>query len=101
MDRVRRGLAFLLPALAWVRPIGDDAWLALSGIESLFWAALACMAVLVMRLRLWPLWVACLWVVQEWARGLFPVGGFPGPGWPSARASRRTPASPRWAALRL
>ncbi|MEU7942732.1 apolipoprotein N-acyltransferase [Microbispora bryophytorum] len=71
------GLAFLLPTLAWVRPIGDDAWLALSGIESLFWAALACMAVLVMRLRLWPLWVACLWVVQEWARGLFPVGGFP------------------------
>ncbi|GLW23130.1 apolipoprotein N-acyltransferase [Microbispora amethystogenes] len=71
------GLAFLLPALAWVRPIGDDAWLALVGVESLFWAALAVAAALVMRLRLWPLWVACLWVVQEWARGLFPVGGFP------------------------
>ena len=70
-------LAFLLPTLAWVRPIGDDAWLALAGVESLFWAALACLVVLVMRLRLWPLWVACLWVVQEWARGLFPFGGFP------------------------
>jgi apolipoprotein N-acyltransferase len=70
-------LAFLLPTLAWVRPIGDDAWLALAGIESLFWAALACAAVLVMRLPAWPLWVACLWAAQEWARGLFPVGGFP------------------------
>ncbi|WP_311931623.1 apolipoprotein N-acyltransferase [Microbispora sp. H11081] len=71
------GLAFLVPTLAWVRPIGDDAWLALTGVESLFWAALAFLAVLVMRSRLWPLWVACLWVAQEWARGLFPVGGFP------------------------
>jgi apolipoprotein N-acyltransferase len=71
------GLAFLLPTLAWVRPIGDDAWMALVGIESLFWAALGSAAALVMRRRLWPLWVACLWVAQEWARGLFPVGGFP------------------------
>ncbi|GII51837.1 apolipoprotein N-acyltransferase [Planotetraspora thailandica] len=71
------GLAFLLPALAWVRPIGDDAWTALVAIESLFWAALACLTVLVMRLRLWPLWLACLWVAQEWARGTFPIGGFP------------------------
>lgn len=70
-------LAFLLPTLSWVRPIGDDAWVALCAIESLFWAALAVGASLVMRLRLWPLWVACLWVAQEWARGLFPVGGFP------------------------
>ncbi|GIH26685.1 apolipoprotein N-acyltransferase [Acrocarpospora phusangensis] len=71
------GAAFLFPALAWVRPIGDDAWLALVGVESAFWAAMAVPAALVMRLRLWPLWVACLWVAQEWARGLFPVGGFP------------------------
>ncbi|GGO24867.1 apolipoprotein N-acyltransferase [Microbispora rosea subsp. aerata] len=70
-------LAFLLPTLAWVRPIGDDAWLALAGIESLFWAGLASLAVLVMRLRLWPLWVACLWNAQEWVRGLVPFGGFP------------------------
>ncbi|MEO3854034.1 apolipoprotein N-acyltransferase [Acrocarpospora sp. B8E8] len=71
------GAAFLFPAMAWVRPIGDDAWLALVAIESAFWAAMAVAAVRVMRLRLWPLWVACLWVAQEWARGQFPVGGFP------------------------
>ncbi|RCG20146.1 apolipoprotein N-acyltransferase [Sphaerisporangium album] len=69
--------AFLLPALVWVRPIGDDAWLALVAIESLFWAALAAGAALVTRLRGWPLWVAALWIVQEWLRGRFPVGGFP------------------------
>ncbi|WP_083502657.1 apolipoprotein N-acyltransferase [Sphaerimonospora mesophila] len=69
--------AFLFPTLSWVRPIGDDVWLALVGIESLFWAALAVAATFVMRLRAWPLWVACLWVAQEWARGLVPIGGFP------------------------
>ncbi|MFF4776822.1 apolipoprotein N-acyltransferase [Microtetraspora fusca] len=69
--------AFLLPTLSWVRPIGDDTWLALVAIESLFWAALGALASLVMRVRLWPLWVACLWVAQEWARGLVPFGGFP------------------------
>ncbi|GLX01659.1 apolipoprotein N-acyltransferase [Microtetraspora sp. NBRC 16547] len=69
--------AFLLPTLSWVRPIGDDTWLALVAIESLFWAALGVAATLVMRVRLWPLWVACLWVAQEWARGVVPFGGFP------------------------
>jgi apolipoprotein N-acyltransferase len=71
------GLAFLLPALSWVRPIGDDAWMILVGVVGLFWAAMAVMTAAVVRLRLWPLWAACVWVIQEWARGLFPVGGFP------------------------
>ncbi|WP_344943246.1 apolipoprotein N-acyltransferase [Sphaerisporangium flaviroseum] len=71
------GVAFLLPALAWVRPIGDDAWLILVAVESLFFAAMSAGVALVTRLRGWPLWVAALWVAQEWARGLFPVGGFP------------------------
>ncbi|MGV9307202.1 MULTISPECIES: apolipoprotein N-acyltransferase [unclassified Nonomuraea] len=70
-------LVFLLPALAWVRPIGLDAWLALVAVESLFYAAMAAAAALVMRLPLWPLWFAALWVAMEWARSLFPVGGFP------------------------
>lgn len=70
-------LVFLLPALAWVRPIGYDAWLALVAVESLFYAAMAAGAALVLRLPLWPLWFGALWVAMEWARGLFPVGGFP------------------------
>ncbi|GAA3468863.1 apolipoprotein N-acyltransferase [Nonomuraea roseola] len=70
-------LVFLLPALAWVRPIGVDAWLALVAVESLFYAAMAALAALVFTLPAWPLWFGALWVAMEWARGLFPVGGFP------------------------
>ncbi|MEU9833822.1 apolipoprotein N-acyltransferase [Streptosporangium sp. NPDC048047] len=71
------GLAFLLPALHWVSPIGTDAWLGLTAIESLFYAAWAAGSALVSRLPLWPLWSAALWVAMEKARGSFPFGGFP------------------------
>ncbi|MCG5214807.1 apolipoprotein N-acyltransferase [Streptosporangium sp. KLBMP 9127] len=71
------GAVFLLPALAWVRPVGVDAWLGLIAVESLFHAALGLCTALVLRLPLWPLWTAALWVTAEWARGIFPVGGFP------------------------
>jgi apolipoprotein N-acyltransferase len=71
------GLALLLPALAWVSPIGADAWLGLVAIESAFYAAWGATAALVSRLRLWPLWSAALWVAAEWARGQVPFGGFP------------------------
>ncbi|MBG0816735.1 apolipoprotein N-acyltransferase [Planomonospora sp. ID82291] len=71
------GLAFLGPGLHWVTPIGVDAWLGLIALESLFYAAWAAGAALVVRLPLWPLWSAALWVAAEWARGVFPFGGFP------------------------
>ncbi|HEX4818470.1 MAG TPA: apolipoprotein N-acyltransferase [Nonomuraea sp.] len=68
---------FLFPALAWVRPIGDDVWLMLAGTESLFYAAMAALAALVFRLPGWPVWFGGLWVAMEWARSLVPIGGFP------------------------
>ncbi|MFG1687404.1 apolipoprotein N-acyltransferase [Nonomuraea sp. NPDC049269] len=68
---------FLFPTLAWVRTIGDDVWVMLVGVESLFYAVMAALAALVFRLPLWPLWFGGLWVAMEWARGLFPIGGFP------------------------
>lgn len=71
------GLAFLLPALHWVSPIGMDAWLGLVALESLFYAAWAAGSALTSALPLWPLWSAALWVAMEWARGTFPFGGFP------------------------
>ncbi|WP_308164512.1 apolipoprotein N-acyltransferase [Nonomuraea sediminis] len=70
-------VVFLTPTLAWVRSIGDDVWVMLVGVESLFYAAMAALAALVFRLRWWPLWFACLWVAMEWARSLVPIGGFP------------------------
>lgn len=71
------GLVFFVPALAWVRPVGYDAWLILAAVECLYFAAMSAGISLVARLRGWPVWVAALWVLQEWARGVFPLGGFP------------------------
>ncbi|MET7329609.1 apolipoprotein N-acyltransferase [Nonomuraea sp. NPDC005650] len=70
-------LVFLLPTLAWVRPIGDDVWLMLVATESVFYAVMAALAALVFRLRAWPLWFGGLWVAMEWARSQVPIGGFP------------------------
>ena len=50
---------------------------ALSLLEAVFVAAMASLLPAVARLRLWPLWVACLWVAQELARATIPFGGFP------------------------
>jgi apolipoprotein N-acyltransferase len=57
--------------------IGVDAWIALTLLEAAFVAAMASLLPAVARLRLWPLWVACLWVAQELARATIPFGGFP------------------------
>lgn len=70
-------VVFLLPSLAWVRSIGDDLWVVLVVVESLFYAAMAALAALVFRLRAWALWFGGLWVLMEWARSLVPIGGFP------------------------
>ncbi|MEV4015317.1 apolipoprotein N-acyltransferase [Nonomuraea angiospora] len=70
-------LVFLLPTLAWVRPIGDDVWLMLVATEGVFYAVMAALAALVFRLRAWPLWFGGLWVAMEWARSQVPIGGFP------------------------
>ncbi|WP_281690720.1 apolipoprotein N-acyltransferase [Pseudonocardia thermophila] len=71
------GVAFLLPAMAWVRPVGIDAWLGLVAIEGLFYALLGLGVAVTARLPAWPLWTACLWVAMEAARGVVPFGGFP------------------------
>ena len=71
------GLAMFLPLLGWMRVIGVDAWVALSLLEAAFFAVMAALLPLVLRLPAWPLWVACLWVAQELGRATVPFGGFP------------------------
>jgi apolipoprotein N-acyltransferase len=56
--------------------LGSDAWAVLSLIETLYVAVMGAGMALVSRLRLWPLWSACLWVLQELVRGHEPFGGF-------------------------
>ncbi|GAB2809209.1 apolipoprotein N-acyltransferase [Actinoallomurus bryophytorum] len=71
------GLAFCFPLFEGLRPVGIDAWLALSVFEALYFALLGTGVALVTRLRAWPLWTALLWITEEFVRGRVPFGGFP------------------------
>jgi apolipoprotein N-acyltransferase len=71
------GLAFCFPLFEGLRPVGIDAWLALSIFEALYFALLGTGIALVTRLPGWPLWTATLWITEEFVRGRVPFGGFP------------------------
>ncbi len=71
------GLGTFLPVLSWLTVIGPDAWLAVAALEGAYLALMAALLPSVLRLRAWPVWVACLWVAQELARDSTPFGGFP------------------------
>jgi apolipoprotein N-acyltransferase len=71
------GLAFCFPLFEGLRPVGVDAWLALSLFEALYFALLGTGIALVTRLPGWPLWTAALWITEEFVRGRVPFGGFP------------------------
>ena len=71
------GLATFVPLLSWLTVIGPDAWLAVALLEASFVALAGAVTPAVLRLPVWPLWVACLWVAQELARDSLPFGGFP------------------------
>jgi apolipoprotein N-acyltransferase len=71
------GLAFCFPTFEGLRPVGLDAWIALSIFEALYFALLGAGLALVTRLPGWPLWTAALWITEELVRGRVPFGGFP------------------------
>lgn len=72
------GLAFFLAHIWWlVDSIGTVAWLLLSGIEGAFYAALAPVAVVLLRLPWWPLWLSAAWVAAEGLRTEWPWSGMP------------------------
>ena len=71
------GLAFLLWHLAWMRVIGDDAWLLLAGVFALYVGLVGAGVAATSRLRVWPLAVPLMWVLSEALRGRIPLGGFP------------------------
>ncbi len=71
------GLAFCFPLFEGLRPVGFDAWLALSLFEALYFALLGTGLALAARLPGWPLWTAALWITEELVRGRVPFGGFP------------------------
>jgi apolipoprotein N-acyltransferase len=72
------GLGFLLPLLPWVGEyVGPAPWLALATAEAVFFGLFGVLAVILARLPLAPLWIACAWTLTEWLRSSVPFGGFP------------------------
>ena len=72
------GGAFMLTTLYWLWPsIGLFAWVGLSLVQTLWFAALGCAWGVVRVLPGWPVWGAAWWSVIETARGRWPFGGFP------------------------
>jgi len=71
------GTAYMAVLLPWVRVIGPDAYVALTLLEALFYAAWGWAAVRVQVLSWWPVATAGLWAVAELARSHVPFTGFP------------------------
>ncbi|MEO9323886.1 apolipoprotein N-acyltransferase [Nocardioides sp. C4-1] len=72
------GVAFYFPHIYWMSPsIGLPAWLALAGVEALFYGILGAFSPVLQRLRSWPAWLACAWVAMETIRATWPFSGMP------------------------
>jgi apolipoprotein N-acyltransferase len=72
------GVAFYFTHIVWMKDsVGPDAWLALAGAESLFYAALGAVVPVLSRLPLWPVWVAAAWTAMEFVRSGWPFSGMP------------------------
>ncbi|MGZ4445624.1 MAG: apolipoprotein N-acyltransferase [Nocardioides sp.] len=71
------GVAFYFPLIWWMRAVGTDAWLALAGIESLFYGVLGSAVAVLGRQRWWPLGVAAAWTTMESVRSTWPFSGMP------------------------
>ncbi|WP_114423260.1 apolipoprotein N-acyltransferase [Nocardioides houyundeii] len=71
------GVGFFFVLLFWMRAVGWDAWLALAGVQAVYFAPLGSALALLSRLRWWPVWTALAWVGVETVRGAWPFGGMP------------------------
>lgn len=71
------GASFYFTHTVWMQAVGLPAWIALSLLESLFYAALGSVSAVLQRHRLWPLWFAGAWTMAEVARSGWPLGGMP------------------------
>lgn len=72
------GVGFYFTHIYWMKQsLGVAPWIALAGIEALFYALFAVAAVALMQRRWWPLWVAAAWVTAEVWRSQWPFSGMP------------------------
>jgi len=72
------GAGFYFTHIFWMREsIGADAWVALAGIEAVFYGALGAVSAALHQRRLWPAWLAVAWVAVEVLRSGWPFSGMP------------------------
>ena len=72
------GIAFYFTHIVWMKDsVGADAWVALAGVEALFYGALGALLPALSRLPWWPFWVAAAWTTMEFTRSTWPFSGMP------------------------
>lgn len=71
------GAAFYFIHIVWMQAVGVPAWIALSLLETSFYALLGLLSSVLQRHRLWPLWFAAAWTALEVLRSGWPLGGMP------------------------
>jgi len=71
------GVAYCYVLMWWMRAVDLYAWLALSGLEALFYGLLGAAVPLLRRLPAWPVWVAVAWTATEVLRSGWPFSGMP------------------------
>jgi apolipoprotein N-acyltransferase len=71
------GVGFCYVLMWWMRAVDLYAWLALSGLEALFYGLLGAAVPLLRRLPVWPVWVAVAWEAMEVLRSGWPFSGMP------------------------
>ena len=71
------GVGYCYVLMWWMREVDVYAWVALSGLEALFYGLLGSAVPLLRRLPVWPLWVALAWTAMEVLRSGWPFSGMP------------------------
>jgi apolipoprotein N-acyltransferase len=71
------GVGYCYALMWWMRAVDVYAWLALAGLEALFYGLLGAAVPLLRRLPAWPVWVAVAWSAMEVLRSGWPFSGMP------------------------
>jgi apolipoprotein N-acyltransferase len=71
------GVAYCYVLMWWMHAVDWYAWVALSGVEALFYGLLGAAVPVLRRLPAWPVWVAVAWVAMEVLRSGWPFSGMP------------------------
>ncbi len=89
------GLAFFVPLISWLINLAWYAWGSLALAEAVIFALFAIGQRLMLRLRAWPVFVACWWVAAEAFRDRWPYA-FP---WGRLAMSQAQAPTVRWVAI--